>query len=205
MSQRLRSYWIGVAALAGLAAVVLVSPPALAQQGTVDVAAERELRSFPGLAHRQELLAVIEDVSYVNDSKATNPEAAARALACYQTVYWIAGGRSKDGGFDELTPFLPRIAAAYLIGEAEEALAEALSGKLRIERCGTLDKALELADRDARSFAKESPDARGPVVLLSPACASFDQYSDFEARGEAFRELVHALPDAPCNAAGGVL
>ncbi len=163
------------------------------------------LTSFPGLAHRQELLAVIEGVSYVNDSKATNPEAAARALACYQTVYWIAGGRSKDGGFDELAPFLPRIAAAYLIGEAEEALAEALSGKLRFERCGTLDKALELADRDARSFAKASPDAPQPVVLLSPACASFDQYSDFEARGEAFRELVHALPDAPCNAAGGAL
>ncbi len=147
------------------------------------------LRSFPGLQHRQELVAVIDDVAYVNDSKATNGDAAAKALACYGKIYWIAGGQAKSGGIEAAAPFFPRIVHAYLIGEAEEAFAEALAGRVPYSRCGTLDKALGAAAEKAA--ADRLP---GAVVLLAPAGASFDQFSNFEARGNAFRAAVEALP-----------
>lgn len=149
------------------------------------------LRSFPGLPHRQERVAVIDGVLYVNDSKATNVDAAAKALACYQDIYWIAGGRAKEGGFAELDALLPRVVRAFLIGEAEALLAEALRGKVEAARCGTLDKAVGAARQRALDDGRPHP-----VVLLSPACASFDQYPDFEVRGEAFRAAVEALPGA---------
>ncbi len=148
------------------------------------------IRSFAGLAHRQELIAVIDGVAFVNDSKATNDDAAAKALTCYPAIYWIAGGRGKQGAdFVPLLDNLARVEQAYLIGEAEAALAAALDGKVVCQRCGTLDKAVAAATAQARADGR-----RGAVVLLSPACASFDHYVDFEARGEDFRALVEALP-----------
>jgi UDP-N-acetylmuramoylalanine--D-glutamate ligase len=148
------------------------------------------LRSFSGLAHRQELVAVIEGVTYINDSKATNPDAAARALACYERIFWIAGGRAKEKGLAEIEPYLPHIVEAFLIGEAGESFARALRGKVAARQCGTLDKAVAQASETARREA----DGGAGVVLFSPACASFDQYADFEARGDAFRRLVKGLP-----------
>ncbi|MDX1423161.1 MAG: UDP-N-acetylmuramoyl-L-alanine--D-glutamate ligase [Kiloniellales bacterium] len=147
------------------------------------------LRSYPGLRHRQELLAMIDGVAYVNDSKATNADAAAKALACYDPIYWIAGGRAKAGDLAALDACLPRIAHAFLIGEAEAAFAAALEGKVALSRCGDLATALAEARRQALADGRP-----GAVVLLSPAAASFDQFADFEARGEAFRDLVAALP-----------
>ena len=147
------------------------------------------LRSFPGLAHRQELVAIIDGIAYVNDSKATNADAAAKALACYDAIYWIAGGQAKEGGLAGLELCFPRIVHAFLIGEAEAEFAKALNDRGKVQRCGTLDRAVPAA-RDLAHAESRS----GAVVLLSPACASFDQFADFEARGEAFRQLVEALP-----------
>ena len=132
---------------------------------------------------------MIDGVAYINDSKATNGEAAGKALGCYQPIYWIAGGRAKQGGLDSLDPLLPRVAHAFLIGEAEDSFAAALDGKIPATGCGTLDNALNQARDLALSEAR--PNA---VVLLSPAAASFDQFADFEERGETFRRLVEALP-----------
>ena len=147
------------------------------------------LRSFPGLAHRQELIAVIDGIAYVNDSKATNADAAAKALSCYDAIYWIAGGQAKEGGLAGLESCFPRIVQAFLIGEAEADFAEALKDRVAVRRCGTLATAVPAARELALAEGRA-----GAVVLLSPACASFDQFSDFEARGEAFRDLVEALP-----------
>lgn len=144
--------------------------------------------SFGGLAHRQELVGELDGVRFVNDSKATNAEAAMQALACYDPIYWIAGGRPKAGGLAALTHLYPRIAKAYLIGEAEARFARELDGKLAYERCGDLATATAAAGRDARADGR-----KGAVVLLSPAAASFDQFANFEARGDAFRKLVSAL------------
>lgn len=147
------------------------------------------MRSFPGLPHRQETVAVIDGVAYVNDSKATNADAAAKALACYDAVYWIAGGRAKETGLDGLEPLFARIVHAFLIGEAEAAFAEALDGKVAATRCGDLEHAVEAAH-----LAASGEKRPGAVVLLAPAAASFDQFADFEQRGERFRALVEALP-----------
>jgi UDP-N-acetylmuramoylalanine--D-glutamate ligase len=147
------------------------------------------LHSFPGLAHRQELIATIDGVRYINDSKATNADAAAKALACYETIYWIAGGLAKEGGIVPLSPHHRRIRHAFLIGEAAPAFADTLGSEVPHSRCGELAAAVkaahELAGQERRT---------GAVVLLSPAAASFDQFANFEARGEAFRRLVEALP-----------
>jgi UDP-N-acetylmuramoylalanine--D-glutamate ligase len=143
------------------------------------------IRTFPGLAHRQELVQAIDGVRYVNDSKATNADATAKALACYDDIYWIAGGLAKEGGITSLTPFFPRIRHAFLIGKASEEFAETLAGKVEFSRCGELAQAVAAAHAAARANA---------VVLLSPACASFDQFADFEERGDVFRRLVQALP-----------
>lgn len=148
----------------------------------------RGLESFPGLSHRMEEVGRIGDVLFVNDSKATNAEAAARALDCFEKIYWIAGGRAKSGGIASLKNYFPKIAHAYLIGEAAESFAKTLAGKVAF----TLSGDLESAVREAAADAAQSP-AKQPVVLLAPACASFDQFANFEARGNAFREAVLRL------------
>jgi UDP-N-acetylmuramoylalanine--D-glutamate ligase len=145
--------------------------------------------SFPGLAHRQELVATIDGVRYVNDSKATNAAAAEKALACYDDIYWIAGGRPKADGITSLAPLFPRIRRAFLIGEAAEAFAHTLDRQAPHEIATTLEKAVEAARRAALADRR-----KGAVVLLSPACASFDQFRAFEERGDRFRALVEALP-----------
>jgi UDP-N-acetylmuramoylalanine--D-glutamate ligase len=147
------------------------------------------LRSFAGLPHRMEEVGRHGKVLFVNDSKATNADSAAQALACFGDIYWIAGGKPKTGGIESLRVFFPRIRKAYLIGEAANEFAATLGDAIPHEIDGTLDKALAAAARDA-----ETSSAVEPVVLLSPACASFDQYRNFELRGDAFRTLVHALP-----------
>jgi UDP-N-acetylmuramoylalanine--D-glutamate ligase len=156
------------------------------------------LKSYPGLAHRQELIAAIGGVRYINDSKATNADATAKALACYEPIYWILGGKAKETGLEGLEQFYPRIAHAFLIGEATEAFAAALDGKVAYTKCGTLAAALSVAHRMAQDEGR-----RGAVVLLSPAGASFDQFANFEERGEVFRKLVEALFVTPQAANGG--
>ncbi len=147
------------------------------------------LRSFPGLAHRMEEVGRLDHVLFVNDSKATNADSTAQALACFDDIFWIAGGKPKTGGIEPLRRFFSRIRKAYLIGEAADAFASTLGGAVPHEIAGTMDKAVAAAARDAAASA-----ASDPVVLLSPACASFDQYRNFEVRGDAFRALVRALP-----------
>jgi UDP-N-acetylmuramoylalanine--D-glutamate ligase len=149
--------------------------------------ASNGLMTFPGLAHRMETVSKLGRVRFVNDSKATNADAARQALSSYPKVFWIAGGRAKDGGIDALADLFPRIETAYLIGEAEEAFAATLEGRARVVRCGNMEAAVAAAYADARDGEDEA------IVLLSPATASFDQYADFEARGEAFRAAVQAL------------
>jgi UDP-N-acetylmuramoylalanine--D-glutamate ligase len=144
--------------------------------------------SFPGLAHRMERVAEIGGVGFINDSKATNAEAAARALACCEPIYWIVGGRPKAGGIAALEPYFGRIARAYLIGEAAIEFSATLEGKVSYTIAGELEAALAAAHQDALAEGRA-----GAVVLLSPACASFDQFRDFEARGDAFRGLVAGL------------
>lgn len=146
------------------------------------------MRSFPGLPHRMEMVARSGNVLFVNDSKATNADAAARALATFDRIYWIAGGVPKSGGIEPLDIYFPKIAKAYLIGQAAEDFAKTLSGKVETVHSGTLVAAVEAAARDAA----EDGGAEA-AVLLSPACASFDQYPNFEKRGEAFSELVMSL------------
>ena len=146
------------------------------------------LATYPGRPHRQETVAVIDGVRYVNDSKATNGEAARNALVCYPAIYWIAGGRPKADGLEAVLPELRRVRRAYLIGEAEEAFAEEIGGRVPVERCGELARALEAAHRDAQQER-----TAGATVLLSPACASFDQWPSFAARGDAFRSAAEAL------------
>ena len=150
--------------------------------------AARAMQSFPGLAHRQQLVAEIAGTRFVNDSKATNADAAGKALACYHNIYWILGGKAKEGGLDGLEPLMGRIRHAFLIGAATESFAAWLDGKVDYTRCGTLDAAVAEAGRMA--LAERRP---GGCVLLSPACASFDQFSDFEARGAAFVGCVNRL------------
>ncbi|MBV9572093.1 MAG: UDP-N-acetylmuramoyl-L-alanine--D-glutamate ligase [Alphaproteobacteria bacterium] len=145
------------------------------------------IASFRGLPHRLEEVGRLGKVRFINDSKATNADAAARALACFNDIFWIAGGRPKEGGIESLRPLFSRVRKAYLIGEAADDFARVLHD-VPHERCGTLDKAIAVAAHDA-----EVSDAAAPAVLLSPACASFDQFRDYERRGDAFREIVGGL------------
>jgi UDP-N-acetylmuramoylalanine--D-glutamate ligase len=145
------------------------------------------LATFPGLAHRQEVVARQGNVTFVNDSKATNAEAAARALVSFDNIYWIAGGRPKEGGLAPLMNALGPVRRAYLIGEAAPVFEAALDGHVPTEVAGTLEVAVERAAAAALASGEEA------VVLLSPACASFDQFTDFEARGEAFRSAARAV------------
>src|SRR5688572_20784618 len=150
---------------------------------------QQGLRSFPGLAHRMEEVGRKGKVLFVNDSKATNADSAAQALACFGDMFWIAGGKAKTGGIASLAGFFPRIRKAYLIGEAAGDFATTLDGRVLYEMSGTLDRAVASAARDSETSALKEP-----VVLLSPACASFDQFRNFEVRGDRFRELVLNLP-----------
>ena len=141
--------------------------------------------TFPGLAHRMEEIGRLGRVLFINDSKATNADAAEKALMSFHDIHWILGGRAKAGGIEPLRPLFPRVTKAYLVGEAEDEFARTLAGAVPFVRSTTLAAATEAAAEDAaRSGAKE------PAVLLSPACASFDQFSNFEARGDAFRAFV---------------
>jgi UDP-N-acetylmuramoylalanine--D-glutamate ligase len=153
------------------------------------------LVTFPGLAHRMENIGQIGQVRFVNDSKATNADAARQAMSSYPRFYWIAGGRPKAGGIQDLEDLFPRVAKAYLIGEAAQDFAGALNGKAPFEICGDLLNATAAAFADARAAGGEA------IVLLSPACASFDQFPDFEVRGEAFRDAVTALMRKPAKGA----
>jgi UDP-N-acetylmuramoylalanine--D-glutamate ligase len=147
------------------------------------------LRSFPGLAHRMEQVGRLGQVLFVNDSKGTNADAAAHALSSFADIFWIAGGKPKAGGITSLAEFFPRIRKAYLIGEAAQEFAGTLGTRVPHEMSETLDVAVASAARDAQASGLAEP-----VVLLSPACASFDQYRNFEIRGAKFRDLVNALP-----------
>ncbi|MBR1166230.1 UDP-N-acetylmuramoyl-L-alanine--D-glutamate ligase [Bradyrhizobium liaoningense] len=160
---------------------------ALAMGISLDVL-QNGLRSFPGLAHRMEQVGRRGNVLFVNDSKGTNADATAHALSSFADIFWIAGGKPKAGGITGLTGFFPRIRKAYLIGEAAQEFSGTL-GSVPHEISQTLDVAVEHAARDA-----EASGLTDAVVLLSPACASFDQYRNFEIRGAKFRELVQALP-----------
>ncbi len=175
-------------AAAAIAVVRMLGLPAdRAMQGLV---------SFPGLPHRLEQVATIEGVRFVNDSKATNAAAAARALATFDNIHWIAGGIAKAGGIESLSPYFPRIARAYLIGEASTGFAATLGDRVAHTSCVDLTSAIAAAFDDAQARPG------GSVVLLSPACASFDQWPNFEARGDDFRGQVRALANrdrgAPC-------
>ena len=149
---------------------------------------QQGLRSFPGLAHRMEQIGRHGRVLFINDSKGTNADAAARALSSFRDIFWIAGGKPKTGGIESLREFFPRIRKAYLIGEAAEEFAATL-GDIPHEISRTLEDAVPHAARDA-----EASGLSEPVVLLSPACASFDQFPNFEKRGDRFREMANALP-----------
>lgn len=155
------------------------------------------LSSFAGLAHRMEQVAHLGRVLFINDSKATNADAAAPALSAFSRIYWIAGGLPKEGGIHPLKAFFPRIAKAYLVGEAAPQFAATLGDDVPYEISVTIETAVEHAARDAAEDASDEP-----VVLLSPACASFDQFQNFEKRGEAFRSAVLALEGA--NPIGGL-
>jgi UDP-N-acetylmuramoylalanine--D-glutamate ligase len=147
------------------------------------------LTSFAGLAHRMQEIARLDGVAFINDSKATNADAAAKALSSFDEIYWIAGGIAKAGGITPLTSFFPKIRRAYLIGEAADEFARTIGDKAPHIKVGTLDKAVEAAAHDAVKDGR-----KGAVVLLSPACASFDHYPNFEVRGDAFGKAVAALP-----------
>ncbi|MQP67126.1 UDP-N-acetylmuramoyl-L-alanine--D-glutamate ligase [Niveispirillum sp. SYP-B3756] len=147
------------------------------------------LRTFPGLAHRQQQVAVIDGVRFINDSKATNADAAAKALVCYQPIYWILGGKPKDTGLAGLEELVGNVRHAFLIGEATEAFAGWLADhQVPHTRCGVMEKAVAAAFAAAKADGEASP-----VVLLSPACASFDQYPNFEVRGDAFTAAAQSL------------
>ena len=145
---------------------------------------EKGLMTYPGLPHRMERVAEKKGVLFVNDSKATNPTSTAPALAAFPAIHWILGGLAKTDDLDACAPHFDHVRAAYTIGDAGEMFARLLRPIMPVSECGTLDKAVRVAAEAARE---------GEVVMLSPACASFDQYKDYEARGDAFRAAVGAL------------
>ncbi|MCF6198643.1 MAG: UDP-N-acetylmuramoyl-L-alanine--D-glutamate ligase [Hyphomicrobiaceae bacterium] len=155
--------------------------------GLADEELESALQTFPGLPHRMEQVGALGKVSFVNDSKATNVDAATKSLGAFKNIYWIAGGQAKEGGLDELKETIPNIKKAFLIGEGASVFAQLLGEALPFEMSGTLEKALEQAASEAAALGEEA------VVLLAPACASFDQFKSFEHRGDAFRAQALAI------------
>lgn len=156
---------------------------------TEDGVISEAVRSFPGLPHRLEEVGRVGRVLFINDSKATNAAAASQALRSFDEIYWIAGGQAKEGGVSPLLELLGNVKKVYLIGESADEFAITLTGHAEFERCGTLDVATAAAYRDALSSS--GPES---AILLSPACASFDQFTDYEARGDTFRRIVSELP-----------
>ncbi|MGB4057898.1 MAG: UDP-N-acetylmuramoyl-L-alanine--D-glutamate ligase [Alphaproteobacteria bacterium] len=149
------------------------------------------IKSFPGLPHRQFLVRTINNVTYINDSKATNAEAAAKALGAYENIYWIAGGRPKQGGLQGLEPLMRRVKEAFLIGEAMEDFAVWMQkNNIPHHEC----KTLEIAVQQAHNKAQQS--GLSAAVLLSPACASWDQFSSYEERGDRFAEMVNVIEES---------
>ncbi|HEY8380706.1 MAG TPA: UDP-N-acetylmuramoyl-L-alanine--D-glutamate ligase [Microvirga sp.] len=157
--------------------------------GVEDGAIDGAMRTFPGLPHRMEEVGRIGRALFINDSKATNADSTEKALTSFERILWILGGKAKEGGISTLAPYFDRIEKAYLIGAATEDFARTLDGKVPYVRAETLDRAVELAAADA-----VSAQASQPVVLLSPACASYDQFPNYEVRGNRFRDLVRGLP-----------
>jgi UDP-N-acetylmuramoylalanine--D-glutamate ligase len=146
------------------------------------------LHTFPGLPHRMEEVGRIGDALFINDSKATNADSTEKALRSFDDIFWILGGKAKEGGIEPLAPYFPKIRKAYLIGAAADEFAKTLGADVPHVHCGTLDKAVEQAASDAQALSAHA------VVLLSPACASYDQFPNYEVRGNHFRDLVRALP-----------
>ena len=167
------------------AAAAYAAACALGLDDTVIAAA---FESYPGLPHRLELVATIDGVRYINDSKATNGEAAAVALACFDAIYWIVGGQAKEDGLAPTLNALGGVRAAFLMGESQDAFFEQLKDRVPATKCGDLASAIVLAKEQA-----ELDGVRNAVILLSPAAASFDQWPNFEARGDGFRSLVQTL------------
>ncbi|MFK7838953.1 MAG: Mur ligase family protein [Bdellovibrionales bacterium] len=149
----------------------------------------KAIKTFPGLAHRQYLVRTINNVTYINDSKATNAEATSKALSCQDNIYWIVGGQAKAGGLDGLEEFSSRITKAYLIGEAANDFQTWMNDqKIKSTITQTLDNAILQAHNDAQDQGKPA------CILLSPACASWDQFKSFEHRGDQFIQYVESLP-----------
>ncbi|MFO1123326.1 MAG: UDP-N-acetylmuramoyl-L-alanine--D-glutamate ligase [Hyphomicrobiales bacterium] len=186
-SLRGRHNWQNACMAYGAAAAFGIRPELIA----------RAMTSFPGLAHRMQQVGRVGAISFVNDSKATNADAAEKALMAFDTIYWILGGIPKSGGIEPLRPLFGRVARAYLIGQASDEFAAALGNDVPHATCGTLDRAVTAALADA-----EADGRAGAVVLLSPACASFDQYPNFEVRGDAFVRAVAALPGVTMSITG---
>ncbi len=149
------------------------------------------IASFPGLPHRMEIVYNKDNLLIINDSKATNADATEKALACYKDdiVFWIAGGKPKTDGIVPLKPYFPFIARAYFMGEAKDIFLATAKDSVICHTSGTLDGALTKAIVDAQKSQLDYPDKRH-IILFSPACASFDQFRDFEHRGDVFRKLV---------------
>ena len=154
------------------------------QLGIADETIAKALQSYSGLPHRMERVRERDGVLFVNDSKATNPTATAPALAAFPSIRWILGGQAKTDNLDECAPHFNHVRSAYVIGEAADLFERLLSGRIPVKNCGKLDAAVREAAHDAEP---------GDTVLLSPACASFDQFRDFEERGDRFRDFVGAL------------
>lgn len=173
-----RHNWQNIAAAYGVARYLGLEPDAIM----------KAVQTFPGLPHRLELITSISNATFVNDSKATNADAVERALDPFENIYWIAGGVAKAGGIAPLEPYFGKIKHAFLIGEAQDAFAATLDGKVPFTKCGDLENATHQASKMAFRDA-----AVPTVVLLSPACASFDQWKNFEARGDAFRRYVRDI------------
>ena len=163
--------------------------------GVDDGVIARGLFTFPGLPHRQYLVDRRDRIVYINDSKATNDDAAATALAAYDSIFWIAGGQSKGGGYAACEKYLAHVRHAFLIGSAAAEIAAWLKVQgVPYTLCGTLENAVTTATAVAIASLEQIPEMTSATVLLSPACASFDQFSGYAARGDAFAAAVAALP-----------
>ncbi|WP_174516106.1 UDP-N-acetylmuramoyl-L-alanine--D-glutamate ligase [Wolbachia endosymbiont of Cardiocondyla obscurior] len=145
------------------------------------------IKSFSGLRHRNELLGKIRNVFFVNDSKATNAKSSEKAILSYENIYWIVGGKSKEGGIESLSKHFTRIRKAFLVGESTEAFANVMEDKVDFVKCCNLEDAFRLAFEEVLNSREEV------TILLSPACASFDQWKNFEERGEAFCRMFENL------------
>ena len=156
--------------------------------GVAEDVIAKALADFPGLPHRLQPIAQTDNHLFINDSKATNGEAAARALAAFDNIIWLAGGEAKEDGIEPCQPYFKNLAAAYLYGQDRAAFASALEGSCDVHQCKTLAQAFEMAMAHSMTIRSHKPQP----VILSPAAASFDQFTSFEARGDAFGALVEA-------------